>query len=212
MKKTILIAAALLASTLPLSADETVRTLNERFAAGDVKSLYLDVPVGEVVVQGGDANQVTVEVRLDCDANRRGCADLAKEVRLEGSKKGDRLQVEVDDWPKGNNRGLQAHVKVTMPRDLALQTDLGVGALRISGVEQDVKADVGVGEVSVTMAESAVRSVNLESGVGEATLRTSDKKLQGSGMVGKELKWNKGAGSADVRVDCGVGEIGVSLK
>lgn len=212
MKKPILIAAALLLSTLPLSADQTVRTLNERYAAGDVKSLYLDVPVGEVVVQGGNANQVTVEVELECDKDKTRCAELAKEVRLVGVRKGDRLQVEVDEWPKGNSRGLEAHVKVSMPRGLALQTDLGVGELRISGVERDVNADVGVGEVSVTMAESAVRSVNLDSGVGETTLRTAEKKFQGSGMVGKELKWNKGTGSANVRVDCGVGEIGVSLQ
>ncbi|HYG63579.1 MAG TPA: hypothetical protein VEL74_13440 [Thermoanaerobaculia bacterium] len=212
MKKPILIAAAVLVSTLPLSADETIRTLNERYAAGDVKSLYLDVPVGEVVVQGGGASQVTVEVELECDSDRSRCAELAKAVRLQGGKKGDRLQVELDNWPKGNGQGLQANVRVTMPRDLALQTDLGVGELRISGIEQDVNADVGVGEVSVTMPESAVRSVNLDSGVGDATLRTSEKRIQGSGMVGKELKWNKGTGSADVRVDCGVGEIGVSLQ
>ena len=215
MKKPILIALVAtiaLLSTLPLSADVTVRTLNQRYAVDSAQSLSLDVPVGEVVVVGGDGDQVTVEVKLECDSAKGRCAEMAKEVRLTGGKKGNRLRVELDEWPNVNSRGLEAHVRVSMPRGLTLQTDLGVGELRISGVERDVNADVGVGEVSVTMPESAVRSVNLDSGVGEATLRTSEKKIRGSGMVGKELKWTKGTGAADVRVDCGVGEIGVSLQ
>jgi hypothetical protein len=215
MKKPILIAlvaAIALLGTLPLSADETVRTLNQRYSVDGAKSLALDIPVGEVVIVGGDASQVTIDVELECDSDKGSCAELAKKVRLVGGKKGDRLSIQLDEWPRGNARGLEADIKVSMPRGLALQTDLGVGELQISGVEQDVNADVGVGEVKVTMPESAVRSVNLDSGVGDATLRTSEKKINGSGMVGKALKWNKGSGSADVRVDCGVGEIGVSLQ
>lgn len=212
MNRPILIAAAVLLAALPASADDVVRTLSQRYPTGGAQSVALDVPVGSLIVNASDQDQVNVELRLECDRGKDRCAELAKTVKLVGSSRGDRLRVEIDGWPKGNQDGLEAHVRVSMPRDLALNADLGVGKLQISGIEDDITADVGVGEISVTSPASAVRSVHLDSGVGDATLRASGKSLNGSGMVGKELYWNKGAGSAVLKLDCGVGDIDVSLQ
>jgi hypothetical protein len=212
MNRPILIAAAVLLAALPVSADDVVRTLSQRYPTGGAQSVALDVPVGELIVNASDQDQVNVDVRLECDRGKDRCADLAKNVKLVGSNRGDRLRVEIDGWPKGNHDGLEAHVRVSMPRGLALNADLGVGKLQVSGIEDDITADVGVGEISVTSPASAVRSVHLDSGVGDARLRASGKSLNGAGMVGKELDWDKGAGSAALKLDCGVGDIEVSLQ
>jgi hypothetical protein len=125
---------------------------------------------------------------------------------------GDRLKVELKGWPKSGNRGLEVNVQVKVPLDLALGVDLGVGELRIEGLEADLSADLGVGEVTVIMPAAAVGEVSVDTGVGEATLHADGRHWEGKGFVGKELNWSKGRGKAAITVDCGVGEADIRLE
>jgi len=215
MKKLIPVLAAALLAALPVSpafADEVVRTLDRQFSAADASRIHLDFPVGELKVEAGSGRQVEVHVDLQCDSPRKTrCVDAAKAVELVAST-GDKLHVELKGWPKSGTRGLEADVRVTVPRDLPLQAELGVGDMEISGMEADLSADLGVGDVTVTMAESAVAEVHVDTGVGDANLSAGGHSFEGSGFVGKELDWTKGSGKAEIRIDCGVGEAEVRLQ
>jgi len=119
----------------------------------------------------------------------------------------------VKDWPKfSGGRGLHVIAKINVPRDLPLWTDLGVGELNVEGTEGDLTLDLGVGEVNVTLPKEAIRSVNLDTGIGEANLNADGRHYERAGLIARQLNWNEGKGNARVKVDCGVGEIGVSLR
>lgn len=213
MKKLILPLAVILLGALPAGADDVVRTLNQAFPVNAVNGIDLEFPVGEVIVEAWDEPQVKVEAKLECKSLRaQRCTEAAKALRLAATQKSQRLHVELQGWPKSGDRGLEANVRVKVPRDLPLSAELGVGALSISGVESDLKADLGVGEVRITMLQEAVGSVQLDTGVGEANLSAGDKRYQSSGFIAKELSWTRGSGTAKVEVDCGVGEIKVELR
>lgn len=214
MKKLILPLAAILVGALPAAAaaDDVVRTLNQAFPVNAAGEIDLDFPVGELIVEAWDEAQVKVEARVECESKSGRCAEAAKALRLTASTSSQRLSVELQGWPKGGTRGLEVHARVKVPRDLPLTAALGVGELNISGIEGDLNADVGVGEVRVAMQQSAVGSVHLDTGVGEANLSAGGKRYESSGFIAKELSWTRGAGQADVQVDCGVGEINVELR
>jgi hypothetical protein len=212
MKKLSLIFAATLVWALPASADETVRSFAKRIPAEAGTTVSVEIPVGSVHIEGTDERQVDLDVRLTCDEGRDRCAEMAKKVRVVYDTKGDRIRIEIKDWPKMSTKGLEAHVRIGMPRDLALDAELGVGELKIDGIEGNLDAEVGVGEVKVTMPESAVATVNLDTGVGEANLRAGGRRYESAGLFTKELSWRKGTGKAQVEVECGVGEISVALK
>lgn len=212
MKKLAPLVAAALLAALPAAADEVVRTLDRQFSAADASRIHLDFPVGELKVEAGSGRQVEVHVDLQCDSPRKTrCVDAAKAVELVASS-GAKLHVELKGWPKSGTRGLEANVRVTVPRDLPLQAELGVGDMEISGLEADLSADLGVGDVTVTMSESAVAEVHVDTGVGDANLSAGGHNFEGSGFVGKELDWTKGSGRAEIRIDCGVGEAEVRLQ
>jgi hypothetical protein len=213
MKKLILPLAAILLGALPAAADDTVRTLNQAFPVNAMNEIDLEFPVGEVIVEAWDEPQVKVEARFECKSFRtQRCTEAAKALRLAATQRSQRLHVELQGWPKSGDRGLEMKVRVKVPRDLPLNAELGVGALNISGVESDLRADLGVGEVRVEMPQSAVGSVHLDTGVGDANLSAGGKRYQSSGFIAKELSWTRGSGAADVEVDCGVGEIQVELR
>lgn len=212
MKRLIPFAAVALLAAVPAAADEVVRKLDGRFSAADASRISLDFPVGQLIVEAGSGREVEVHVELQCDSLRKTrCVEAAKKVELVGGT-GNKLLVELKGWPKNGSHGLDGIFRVTLPRDLPLTADLGVGEMRISGLEADLTADLGVGDVTVTMPESAVAEVRLNAGVGEANLSAGGRSIEGRGFVGKELEWDEGSGKARVKVDCGVGEARVKLE
>ncbi len=213
MRKALFTVPAILVLALPAAAGGPVRTLAERWPTGEVARVELEFPVGEVVVTAHDGRDLVVRVELECERGKsRSCQEAAQAVRLHGSASESRLRVQLRNWPKVGARGLHANARVQVPRALPLSCDLGVGELRVEGMEGDLTLDLGVGEVQVVMAESAVRVVNLDVGVGEADLSTPRGRQKGSGWIAKELHWKKGPGEATVKIDCGVGEIRVALE
>jgi hypothetical protein len=141
------------------------------------------------------------------------CAAAAKAVRLVYRVAGDTLRIEVKDWPRfTGGKGLQVVARVSVPRDLPLVANLGVGELRIKGLEADLDGDLGVGELRVELPRSAVRQVHLDTGIGEATLLAGGSRFSHGGLIARSVDWNDGPGKARVNLDCGVGEIDVTLK
>jgi len=212
MKKLALPLAAALLCALPASADETVRHLEKQIPANNIQKVSLDIPVGEVRVDGWDQPQVHVDVKLECDRGRDACREAAQKIQVLYTQNDDKLLIELKNWPKLNGKGLEAHVRIQVPRQLGLKADLGVGEMEIAGIEGDLDADVGVGELDITLPASAVASVTADTGVGEADLSANGRHYESAGLVAKTIKWNKGTGSSHVNADVGVGEISVRLQ
>ena len=208
------VASAALLWTLPANADNdvVVRHFDKQLAVGDAKRVLVDIPVGQVVIEGTNDRQVHFEVSLECDHKESECAEIAKRVRVVYSTEDDELALRIKEWPKTRNKGLQARVRVQVPRNLPLVADLGVGELRVENMASDVRADLGVGELSITMPESAVATVDADTGVGEANLSAGGRRFESSGLIAKEINWSKGPGKSRVEADCGVGEISIALK
>jgi hypothetical protein len=206
-------AAVLTLWALPAAAssDQVVRTLNKQYSVEGMKGISLDFPVGELKVDAAAGRQVQIRVEIKCRPGRDSCEDAARDIEVKAKSSGGKLSLGLDGWPHGGH-GMNARVQVTLPKDLPLKSELGVGEMTINGMEADLDVDLGVGEVHVNLPEAAVRSVDLDTGVGESQLFAQGKTWESSGLVSRELHWNKGAGKASVQVDCGVGEAHVDLR
>lgn len=213
LRKTVWVLATTLLWTLPAYADsdEVVRRFVKNLPAADVEQILVDVPVGEVVIGASDDQQVHFEVSLECDERGGTCEELAQRIKVSYVRDDGDLTLKVKEWPKTRNDGLEAHVHVRMPRTLPLKAHLGVGELRIETLESDVNADLGVGELSITLPAAAVGTVNADTGIGEANLVAGGRRYESAGLMAREIRWSKGTGKARVEADCGVGEISIRL-
>ncbi len=194
----------------PAAAGE-IRTLTASLSAAGVESLRLDVPVGEVRIDGG-GDRISAEITLACDDDHRGCRQAAERVRLESETRGHRARLAVVDWPENGDRGLELQMTVHLPRRLTLSLKLGVGELHATDLGGDLGLEVGVGEAHLDLDESAVRTVEISVGVGEATLVVDGHRIEGSGFLGRSVDWKGGSGTSRVAVDCGVGEVTVDVN
>jgi hypothetical protein len=205
--------ALALAAALPLNASETVRRFSQEIAVGNADKVVLDFPVGEVQVTAWDQRQVKVDLGLECRKETARCVAAAKSVRLVYRVSGDSLRIEVKDWPKlTGGKGLQVVAHVSVPRDLPLAANLGVGELRISGLEADLDGDLGVGELRVDLPQAAFGQAHLDTGIGEATLLAGGRRVSHGGLIARSVDWNDGPGRSRVNLDCGVGEIDLTLR
>lgn len=213
MKRIPAVLALALACALPLRASETVRHFTQDLTVQNADKVALDFPVGEVRVTGWDQRQVQLDVRLKCHRETDRCIAAAKAVRLVYRMAGDTLRVEIKNWPKfSGGKGLQVEAQVSVPRDLPLIANLGVGELVISGLEADLDGDLGVGELRVTLPQSAVRQVHLDTGIGESSLVAGGQRFERGGLISRGIDWRDGTGRSTIHLDCGVGEIAVTLK
>jgi hypothetical protein len=209
-------AAALL--LLPAAAEaggsETLRTLRVDLSAGDAGTLEIEVPVGEVRVDGTDGSRVEATVEVQCNRPVKSrCEAMAQRVELASGSAGERAWIKLDGWPSGkDSSGLSVRVELSMPRQLGLVADLGVGEFEAVGLVSDLALDLGVGEATIRAREEHVRRVDLEVGVGEAVLRVGERTIEGKGFIGRDLAWSHGHGAAALKVDCGVGEVDVRLE
>ncbi len=208
---TIIPALALLA--LPAAGGVEVRTIERDVPIEDGQRLRLDIPVAEVEIEGGSGDEVSVTLVIECSRFSKRCESKAEDLRLESRSSGRSVTLSVEGYPKSTTGGPSIEASIRVPRDRAIEIDLGVGELEVHGMQNDLAIDVGVGDVEVEIAESSVRSVDLEVGVGDAEIDVDGGGVSESGFLflGNEVRWNKGRGQAEVEVDVGVGAVEVVL-
>jgi len=199
-----------------LATAGTVRTFEHEFEAKDLRSLALDVPVGEIDVRGVDEPRVSVEVRVQCDRGDDDCRDAAEDVELVSRERGAELRLDFDGVDGLGDHEMSLDVELRVPLTMALDVDLAVGDLHVDGLNRDVRVEVGVGQVKVRMKEELVGSVDLEVGVGEATMGPDPRRRSRSRSrrfdLGEDVRWDEGTGEARIRIDVGVGGIDVRLR
>ncbi|UCE01256.1 MAG: hypothetical protein JSW67_08070 [Candidatus Latescibacterota bacterium] len=209
----ILLLVVLLTACATPAAAETVRTFSREFEAAELRSLRLSVPVGAVEIRAGSSEQVVVDVRLRCDRGDDRCAEYAEKIELDHRERSHELRLEFDGprhWDDDND--LSIEVQLEVPASLELELDLGVGDVQVFDVENHVAVDVGVGQVEVRMREELVRSVDLEVGIGDATMSPRSSRSRSRSFLGEDIRWRDGEGHARIAVDVGVGEVDVRLR
>ena len=209
----LLIACAALAPAT--HAGDKAREISRTFALEAGQTLRLDLSVGEMRIEGADVDKVEAELRIECRwGNDEDCERLLEKVDLDSRTTSRRLIIEIESDSSWRKTKLEIEGEFRVPRGVTLEVDMGVGDLTIEGVETDLSADLGCGELSIRIPAAKVRSVAIDAGVGEAKLLGAGTFVKGrrSMLVGSEVFWDQGKGEARVRADVGVGEATVYLE
>jgi hypothetical protein len=218
MKKAALILGVALLGSISTGAARAadkvvVRSFHQQIPVANAEKIHLDFPVGELNVDPGDGGQVGLDVKVMCREKTGRCADAAHDLKLVYDNSGDVFRIQMKRFPKfGGSKNMHVVAHITVPRELAVHAELGVGEMNIQGLTGNLDVDLGVGEVNVTLPKEAVGSVNIDTGIGEASLIAAGRRYESSGLMTRTIAWDKGTGHSKVTVDCGVGEIDVTLK
>ena len=191
---------------------EIVRTLEETLSLESKETLDLDLPMGELRVEGKADGPAEVTVEIECSKWRRRCLRAAEDIEIAVRRGNQRLRVEIDGWPQWGTSGMSMNVLARVPQTSPLEVDLGIGQVVVTGLRSDLFIDVGIGKVEVDMDADFIRSVHLESGIGDSSMTLAGEAVGNKrSFLGDELRWSEGTGSARIKIDLGIGAIDVDL-
>ncbi|MEO8504510.1 MAG: hypothetical protein ABI609_11480 [Acidobacteriota bacterium] len=208
------VALMLILATAP-RAWATSRDLAATVPLGDAQTIRLELPIGEIEVRGDGAGELRAELEVRCDP-RRDCGQRLDGVHLDTHREGRELRFAVHGYPRLlRSAGMEVRGVVHVPASAALDIDMRIGELHLSELDlrNDVHIDMGVGKVRVALPEHRLRRVKLDSGIGDARLRTRSERLEASRslLIGAKLDWRRGTGESTLAVDLGIGEVTVEL-
>ncbi len=127
-------------------------TINKSLAVSGPAALDLNVPVGDIVVKAGAAEQVKIEGAVRAYAVSQAEAQRTLDnIQVKIDQSGDKVWVRVSGMPTTSvGRSPQIDLTITAPKQTTLSAEMGVGRLQVSGTEGDVTINAQVGDVILT--------------------------------------------------------------
>jgi len=219
-----------------LCGHATAQGLNSKRDANGIDEINITARVGEIHLEVGTSDEIIVDVELEPEDGAGDEVDeLIDGAELEVSQRSGRIQFEIS-FPDGRNRDdddldVIEKWRVRVPERLAAVLKMGVGEVEVEGIEGGVDTTVGVGEITVDVPAGTVRlkssvgevtvrhraaevgRVDLDTNVGDVSLRVEDEFIEPerSLFVGSRLTWD-GKGDDDINVTVNIGEIDVSVN
>jgi len=188
------------------------RVLNQTVSISEGQDVFIEFPVGALEVKPTtETNELTVQVVVRC--KRHDCGNTPERVRLDIDSDDRQVRIEVDGYPRwwGKSK-IQVDATIEVPKGHELDVEMGVGELRISDLERDLFVELGVGEIDLELSEASLRSIELEAGVGDASIYGAERTGTRRHLVGATAEWHDGPGSAVVVAEVGVGDVTAKLS
>lgn len=202
--QSILLAVTLCVSTFAMAAN--FKTITQSIEAEDLDELRVAFSVGELEIDVWDGDTVELEIELRAERSwltwrRKDVEDVELEVR----RNGDSLLLEIDEDKLNQSWVLK------VPESLAIEIELGVGEVSIDGLNNNLMADLGVGEFSIKTSTDDYDFIRASVGVGDATLRGFGSGSENErSFVSADANY-QGSGEYQIEVEVGVGEVLVRL-
>jgi hypothetical protein len=182
----------------------TSKHISHRIDASTLESVEILIPVVQMEIEVYDGDDV--ELEIDIHSQRR--------MWVFGRRNVDDIELEIDrdgnDLTLGiNEKNLEQTWRVKIPRNLALNMNIGVGEVKLYKFANDLDVDLGVGEVSVLVDDLEYRSINLSVGVGETTIRGFEHSARSNRDLVSDSTHYNGSGEHRMDIEVGVGEARV---
>jgi hypothetical protein len=181
------------------SAEDFAPVVREAsFAAGGV--VILDANVGDVHVMPTDHEG---KLRLVITAHKQEDATAAPHWVREFAVNGSQAKIELE-MPKHGQHSFE--VTIYVPKRSDLRLNLEVGDLTIEGITGNTDAELGVGDLKMTVTDPhAYRAVAMSVHIGDVNAGAFG--LEPSGFLGKSVERKFDAGSYRLKLHTGIGDV-----
>ncbi|MEM1088850.1 MAG: hypothetical protein AAGB27_14045 [Pseudomonadota bacterium] len=180
----------------------------------DDSDVSVRIPIGEIEVIAGNDDQLRIDLLVLCPSQDSACARRLADLEFVTREDDDgslRIRLSRNAATSFRDAHLRASVQVPPVRKLSL--DVSAGELSVGPVDACVEVDMGAGDVNVRARAVRYSNVDLDAGIGDASLAVDGRRLRTrrSLLVGAEVAWHEGRGECDMLVDLQTGNISVAL-
>lgn len=210
--------AFLLSLSLLLVAPLLALEVSQDFASDPI--VVADEPVkvafkaGELRIVGTEGDELAAHLTATCRKGKPRCVRELGELRIVAIPSGGNIELVFEGLNKRKAKRMNFEAVVRVPESSPVNVKMGVGALEIENLRGDLAVDMWIGDLVVRMSETDVHSVLMDAGIGDAEINA----FGGGGrhrrpmLVGREVSWTDGSGSARLDLDLQIGDISVKLE
>ncbi len=204
MNKTLIALATLAAfSTGAVAKDSKI--IEKNLAVESGKTLRFTIAVGSLTLETCQCDEVSMRIKVESSEGSWS---------LFSSKDVDDAELNVRDRSGGiyfevEEEDTKQQWVVTVPEKSGITVEMGVGEVEIDDFNNDLDAEIGVGELTVNLASQDYDSIRLETGVGNAKIRSMTGDISNNrAMVSDSVSYS-GDGKYAIKAEIGVGDIQV---
>lgn len=196
---------------VPSRADVDVYSNEMSYLPGQAHRVNVNLGFGELQVEGIDESKITVEIRVTCSRQDfEKCKRRGERIRLVPRIKNGKFLIGLKHTPQGKVQGLNAYVKLHVPKGLPLDVDMVGGDVFVSEMLADVAVAGGGGDVDVVARHDLTGNVNMKVVAGHAELWMGDGHMKGGGFP-RAIRW-RGPGASRIDIQLGTGDARVRLE
>lgn len=198
----------------PLSAHEVARELTSGPLVLVDEPVRVEFKAGELRIEGTEGEALEAQLTATCRKARPKCVRGLEELRVVAVTAHGQAEVYFEGLTKRRAKRMDFEAVVRVPRTSSVDVKMGVGALEIEDLSEDLAVDMWIGDLSLRMAEADVHSVMMDAGIGDAEIHAFGHagRHHRPLLVGKEVTWTDGSGGARVDLDLQIGAISVKLE
>lgn len=180
--------------------------------AGQV--VRIELPVAELRIEATERENVGIELTVRCRWHLSDCEEALEDLEISSRSSSRRLTLELTGFRRWHSSLLDVEGTIQIPRSSPLEVKMGVADLEIRDVEQDLRVDIGVGELDLRLPEAKIAEVFVDVGIGKVRFLGGSEHQDDrrSFLIGSEVHWSEGAGEAELDIEVGVGEVRVRLE
>ncbi len=202
----LVISAAFSTLAITSAQADSDRTLSQLYAYSG-QQVLLDIDVGSVEVFATDEQEIRVEVIVSQTETSWftlwGSADISG-IELDVDQSATKVTLKLNEQDD-----IKQEWKIYLPRQAAVNLNIGVGNVEVSNMENDIDIDLGVGHAQVKH-NIIYHSTSLESGVGEVSVENLGERVAVERNFVRQAYYNEEqTGFGQLNVNVGVGQIEV---
>jgi len=220
---------AIVFCTLSLASSCVTVYQGDKVAIGEPRILRLDVSpsdtldfrfdVGEVTITGTDDEKMRAKMIVKCPEFDNKCAKHMADIDFVSSTSAEGFSLSTNKHSafklssfKFKNATIITRIEIPIVRQVNIQ--MTAGELDLKHVNACINIDMSAGEVNVEVLKENIASVDIDTGVGEASLNINGRKVREkrSLLIGGEIQWHGGNGDCHLKIDLQAGEATVKLS
>ena len=182
------------------------RTIEDGVVAGS--TIEIRVPAGEVEITNSRDGLLAAEMIVRCPDLESRCARILGELDFVLTDVPGGVRLALTENRARVFRHGSVDLRIRVPEGHPLQVDVTAGDLDMD-VTNCVRLNMEAGDATVAVPRALVRRVDLDAGMGDASLKVDGRTREGrrSMLVGAEVHWDEGDGPCDLVLDLQAGDL-----
>lgn len=198
----------------------------------DAETIELQLPPGDIAITHTIGSELRAGMTITCRNRQNGCNDRLDDIEFQVHRVGSKITLETNKGMRSFAGSQSVEITIVVPEvanlivrspagDVnienivadTLRVNLKAGDLNVKDLSVCPFIDQGAGDIDISLPYHLVSDVEIDVGIGDATMRTPENIVTArrSWLIGAEINWESGNQGCSIVADLQAGDVSLEL-